>query len=84
MHVDGFRFDEGSILTRGEDGETMDHPPVIWQIELSETLADTKIIAEAWDAAGPTRSAISRGTAGPSGTAVTANDAAASSRAIRG
>jgi glycogen operon protein len=25
---------------------------VVWQIELSETLAETKIIAEAWDAAG--------------------------------
>jgi glycogen operon protein len=52
MHVDGFRFDEGSILSRGEDGAPMAHPPVIWQIELSEALADTKIIAEAWDAAG--------------------------------
>jgi isoamylase len=30
----------------------MYHPPVIWGIELSETLADTKVIAEAWDAAG--------------------------------
>jgi glycogen operon protein len=30
----------------------MAYPPVIWEIELSETLADTKIIAEAWDAAG--------------------------------
>ena len=52
MHVDGFRFDEGSILSRGEDGAPMVNPPVVWQIELSETLADTKIIAEAWDAAG--------------------------------
>jgi glycogen operon protein len=52
MHVDGFRFDEGSILSRGEDGVPMEHPPVVWAIELSETLADTKIIAEAWDAAG--------------------------------
>jgi glycogen operon protein len=52
MHVDGFRFDEGSILSRGEDGAPMAHPPVVWNIELSETLADTKIIAEAWDAAG--------------------------------
>lgn len=52
MHVDGFRFDEGSILSRGEDGAPLAHPPVIWRIELSETLADTKIIAEAWDAAG--------------------------------
>ena len=52
MHVDGFRFDEGSILARGEDGAPLEHPPVIWQIELDETLADTKVIAEAWDAAG--------------------------------
>ena len=52
MHVDGFRFDEGSILSRGQNGAPMDFPPVIWHIELSETLADAKIIAEAWDAAG--------------------------------
>ncbi len=52
MHVDGFRFDEASILARNEDGDPIPHPPVLWHIELSETLADTKIIAEAWDAAG--------------------------------
>jgi len=51
-HVDGFRFDEGSILSRGEDGRPLLHPPVVWQIELDEDLADTKLIAEAWDAAG--------------------------------
>ncbi len=52
MHVDGFRFDEGSILSRGPDGAPMSYPPVLWHIELSEKLADCKIIAEAWDAAG--------------------------------
>ncbi|MFL5761865.1 MAG: glycogen debranching protein GlgX [Thermomicrobiales bacterium] len=52
MHVDGFRFDEGSILSRGEDGAPMVYPPAVWHVELSEELADTKIIAEAWDAAG--------------------------------
>src|SRR5262249_36589567 len=52
MNVDGFRFDEGSILARGENGEPLVHPPVIWSIELSEAPADTKLIAEAWDAAG--------------------------------
>jgi isoamylase len=51
-HVDGFRFDEGSILSRGEEGEPLRHPPVVWQIELDEELAETKLIAEAWDAAG--------------------------------
>jgi len=52
MHVDGFRFDEGSILARGQDGAPLAYPPVVWSIELSEALLDTKIIAEAWDAAG--------------------------------
>jgi len=51
-HVDGFRFDEGSILSRGEDGTPAVHPPLVWGIELDEDLADTKLIAEAWDAAG--------------------------------
>lgn len=52
MHVDGFRFDEAVILSRDVNGVPMMYPPVTWQIELSEVLADTKIIAEAWDAAG--------------------------------
>ncbi|WP_414589359.1 glycogen debranching protein GlgX [Scytonema sp. PCC 10023] len=52
MHVDGFRFDEGSILSRGQDGLPMIHPPVVWHIETSAALAETKIITEAWDAAG--------------------------------
>ena len=51
-HVDGFRFDEGSILSRGEDGVPLLHPPLVWQVELDEDLMDTKLIAEAWDAAG--------------------------------
>ena len=51
-HVDGFRFDEGSILSRGPDGSPMRFPPVVWEIELAEVLANTKVIAEAWDAAG--------------------------------
>jgi glycogen operon protein len=52
MHVDGFRFDEGSVLSRGPDGAPMPFPPVLWQIELDDVLAKTKVIAEAWDAAG--------------------------------
>jgi len=51
-HIDGFRFDEGSILSRGEDGAPLLHPPLVWQVELDEDLMDTKLIAEAWDAAG--------------------------------
>jgi glycogen operon protein len=52
MHVDGFRFDEGSVLSRGEDGTPLEHPPVIWSIELDDILGSSKVIAEAWDAAG--------------------------------
>ncbi|MBE3559027.1 MAG: glycogen debranching protein GlgX [Ktedonobacteraceae bacterium] len=52
MHVDGFRFDEAVILCRNENGDPAIYPPVVWHIELSEVLADTKVIAEAWDAAG--------------------------------
>jgi isoamylase len=52
MHVDGFRFDLASALTRGENGEVLEDPPVLWGIELSEQLFKTKLIAEAWDAAG--------------------------------
>ncbi|MGZ8191356.1 MAG: glycogen debranching protein GlgX [Methylococcaceae bacterium] len=52
MHVDGFRFDLASALARGENGEVLHNPPVLWGIELSEQLSKTKLIAEAWDAAG--------------------------------
>ena len=52
MHVDGFRFDLASILARDSSGTVMSNPPVLWDIESDPTLAGTKMIAEAWDAAG--------------------------------
>jgi glycogen operon protein len=52
MHVDGFRFDLGSILGRDQDGRLMENPPVLERIAEDPVLRDTKIIAEAWDAAG--------------------------------
>jgi isoamylase len=52
MHVDGFRFDLASILARDERGRPLENPPVIWDIESDPVLAETKLIAEAWDAAG--------------------------------
>jgi len=52
MHVDGFRFDLASILARDEDGKPIANPPVLWDIESDPVLAETKMIAEAWDAAG--------------------------------
>ena len=52
MHVDGFRFDLASILARDSRGWVMSSPPVLWDIESDPALAGTKMIAEAWDAAG--------------------------------
>jgi len=52
MHVDGFRFDLASILTRDETGRPIPNPPVLWDIESDPALAGTKLMAEAWDAAG--------------------------------
>jgi isoamylase len=52
MHVDGFRFDLASILARDPSGQVMSNPPVLWDIESDPSLAGTKMIAEAWDAAG--------------------------------
>jgi len=52
MHVDGFRFDLASILARDASGQPLPNPPVLWDIESDPVLAGTKLIAEAWDAAG--------------------------------
>ena len=52
MHVDGFRFDLASILSRDESGCPIANPPILWDIDSAPTLANTKLIAEAWDAAG--------------------------------
>jgi glycogen operon protein len=52
MHVDGFRFDLASILSRDEEGRPLTKPPVLWDIDSDPALAGTKLIAEAWDAAG--------------------------------
>jgi glycogen operon protein len=52
MHVDGFRFDLASILGRDRRGNVMVEPPVIESITEDGVLADAKLIAEPWDAAG--------------------------------
>ena len=51
-HVHGFRFDLASILSRNQSGELVPNAPVVNAIAEDPLLADTKIIAEAWDAAG--------------------------------
>ena len=52
MHVDGFRFDLASILGRGQDGAVLANPPLLEHLAYDPVLAQTKLIAEAWDAAG--------------------------------
>ena len=51
-HIDGFRFDLASILSRNRNGELVPNPPLVELIAEDPMLSDTKIIAEAWDAAG--------------------------------
>ena len=51
-HIDGFRFDLASILSRDRNGDLIPNPPMVELIAEDPLLADTKIIAEAWDAAG--------------------------------
>jgi glycogen operon protein len=52
MHVDGFRFDLASILSRDEYGRPEPNPPVLLDIESDPVLASTRLIAEAWDPGG--------------------------------
>lgn len=51
-HIDGFRFDLASILTRGKDGTPLKNPPLIEKMTRDPILGSTKLIAEPWDAAG--------------------------------
>ncbi|MCW6034832.1 glycogen debranching protein GlgX [Spirulina subsalsa FACHB-351] len=52
MHVDGFRFDLASIMSRNPQGLPVEQAPVLWDIETDPMLVESKVIAEAWDAAG--------------------------------
>jgi glycogen operon protein len=52
MHVDGFRFDLAYVHTRGLDGEPLERPPLLDRIGSDPVLAQTKLIAEPWDASG--------------------------------
>jgi glycogen operon protein len=52
MHVDGLRFDLASVFGRDQYGNVLVEPPVVELIAEDSVLADTKLIAEPWDAAG--------------------------------
>ncbi len=51
-HIDGFRFDLASILSRDKDGAPMMNPPLLNSIANDAVLGKTLLIAEAWDAGG--------------------------------
>jgi len=50
--VDGFRFDLAAVMGRDPEGRVLVSAPVLEQITLDPVLAGTRLIAEAWDAAG--------------------------------
>jgi isoamylase len=52
MHVDGFRFDLASVLSRAQTGLLLTFPPLPNAIAEDPILSKTKIIAEPWDAGG--------------------------------
>ncbi|WP_294392584.1 glycogen debranching protein GlgX [uncultured Clostridium sp.] len=51
-HIDGFRFDLASILSRDEFGAPMKNPPLLETLANDAILSKSKLIAEAWDAGG--------------------------------
>jgi isoamylase len=70
-HVDGFRFDLASILSRGRDGNLNYSSPLVEEIAEDPVLAKTKIIAEAGMRRALIRWVRSGESAGRNGTGVT-------------
>ncbi|WP_320676307.1 isoamylase [Prochlorococcus sp. MIT 1300] len=52
LGVDGFRFDLGIALSRGEKLEPLDNPPLFEEIEADPELSDLKLVSEPWDCGG--------------------------------
>ena len=52
LGIDGFRFDLGVALSRGEDLAPLDDPPLFEAMEADPELADLKLISEPWDCGG--------------------------------
>jgi glycogen operon protein len=51
-HIDGFRFDLASILSRDQHGGCLANPPLLESLAYDPVLSKCKLIAEAWDAGG--------------------------------
>ena len=52
LGVDGFRFDLGIALSRGENLVPLEAPPLFEEIEADPYLSDVKLISEPWDCGG--------------------------------
>ncbi len=52
LGVDGFRFDLGISLSRGEGLKPLDHPPLFEEIETDPILSGLKLVSEPWDCGG--------------------------------
>ncbi len=52
LGVDGFRFDLGIALSRGEDLQPLENPPLFEEMETDPLLSDLKFISEPWDCGG--------------------------------
>ena len=52
LGVDGFRFDLGIALSRGENLKPLDKPPLFEEIEADPYLSELKLISEPWDCGG--------------------------------
>jgi len=50
--IDGFRFDLGIALSRGENLTPLDNPPLFEDIESDPDLTEIKLISEPWDCGG--------------------------------
>ena len=81
MHVDGFRFDLASILSRDANGHPLPNPPVLWDIESDPALRAPSSWPKRGTRPGCTRSAASSAMPGRNGTAGFATMFATSSAA---
>ena len=52
LGIDGFRFDLGIALSRGEALAPLDQPPLFEEIEADPELSDLKLVSEPWDCGG--------------------------------
>ena len=52
LGIDGFRFDLGIALSRGEKLKPLDHPPLFEAIDADPLLSDLKLVSEPWDCGG--------------------------------